>query len=90
MYSTVGGITAMTVSGRGFTPEELVENALDRVVYVGDASHPAIREQALAFKSQIRKVLLSYGYQCINSNKTTIANRLRDAGHPELVTLLEK
>lgn len=88
--ATLGGVTAMTVSGRGFTPEELVEGVIGKIIYVGGNSHPVIREQAEVFKEQLRKVLLNYGHQCIRSNKTTIANRLRDAGHPELVTLLEK
>ena len=86
MFSTSGGallgeIKAMGVSGRGFTPEELAENALDKIIYVGSNSHPAIRDQAEAFKNQIRAVLVSYGNQCVNSNKTTIANRLRAAGN---------
>ena len=86
----LGDIRAMNVSGRGFTPEELADNALDKIIYVGSSSHPAIREQAEAFKKQIRSVLISYGNQCVNSNKTTLANRFRDAGHPELIKLLEK
>ena len=95
MLSTSGGallgeIKAMNVSGRGFTPEELAENALDKIIYVGSNSHPAIRDQAEAFKQQIRSVLISYGRQCINSHGTTLANRFRDAGHPELIKLLEK
>ena len=95
MFSASGGallgdIKAMNVSGRGFTPEELAENALDKIIYVGSSSHPAIRDQAEAFKQQIRSVLISYGRQCINSHGTTLANRFRDAGHPELIKLLEK
>lgn len=94
MISTVGGvllgeIKASAVSGRGFTPEELADAALNQIIYVGSNSHPAIRDQAEAFKEQIRGVLVRYGQQCINSNKTTLANRLRDAGHPELTKLLE-
>ena len=93
MFSASGGallgdIKAMNVSGRGFTPEELAENALDKIIYVGSNSHPAIRDQAEAFKQQIRSVLISYGRQCINSHGTTLANRFRDAGHPELTKLL--
>ena len=95
MFSASGGallgdIKAMNVSGRGFTPEELAENARDKIIYVGSNSHPAIRDQAEAFKQQIRSVLISYGRQCINSHGTTLANRFRDAGHPELIKLLEK
>ena len=85
----VGDITLFTVSKRGFTPEELAERALDRILYVGKNSHPLIQEQAEVFKNQIRGVLVEYMKQAIRSNHTTLANRFRDAGHPELVKLLE-
>lgn len=94
MVSTSGGavlglVKAMGVSGRGFTPEELAEHALDRIISVGVNSHPAIREQAEAFKEQIRGVLVAYGHQVIRSNYTTLSNRFRTAGHPELTIFLE-
>lgn len=86
----LGNIKAMGVSNRGFTPEELAENAVDRIISVSASADPVIRQQAEAFKQHIRAVLVSYGHQCVRSNHTTIANRLRDAGHPELTQLLEK
>ena len=95
MISSVGGallgqIKALGVSGRGFTPEELADNTLDRIISISASADPVIRQQAEAFREHIRLVLVSYGNQCVNSNKTTIANRLRDAGHPDLTKLLEK
>jgi hypothetical protein len=95
MFSASGGallgnVKAMGVSGRGFTPEELAENAVERIISISATADPVIRQQAEAFKNHIRAVLVSYGHQCVRSNHTTIANRLRDAGHPELTQLLEK
>ena len=94
MVSTSGGvllgeIVATSVSGRGFTPEELAEQALDKIVYIGSNSHPVIRDQAEAFRNQIRGVLVRYMKQAVASNNTTLANRLRDTGHPELIKILE-
>jgi len=85
----LGDITVMHVSGRGFSPEEVAEMALEKIVYVGGNSHPAIRDQAEAFKNQIREVLVRYMKQAVASHNTTIANRLTQAGHPELIKLLE-
>lgn len=78
-----------SVSHRGFTPDELAEQALNKIIYVGDQSHPAIRDQANAYRDHIRAVLTFYMQRAIQSNNTTLANRLREAGHPELVKLLE-
>lgn len=85
----LGKVTAMGVSGRGFTPEELAENTLDRIISISSNADPVIRQQAEAFREHIRMVLISYGKQCVKSNHTTIANRLRDAGHSDLTQLLE-
>lgn len=85
----VGTVLVHTVSYRGFTPEELAEQALNKIIYVGDQSHPAIRDQANAYRENIRGVLTFYMKRAIQSNNTTLANRLREAGHPELVKLLE-
>jgi hypothetical protein len=94
MISTIGGaelgeVKAMLVSGRGFTPEEVAEQALNKIISVGGNSHPVIRDQAEAFKNEIRGVLVHYMRQAVRSNHTTLANRFRAAGHPELVKLLE-
>jgi hypothetical protein len=85
----LGQITAVSVSGRGFTPEEVAEMALDKIMYIGEGSHPVIRDQAEAFRDQIRFVLVRYMKQAVASHNTTLANKLRDAGHPELIKLLE-
>ena len=85
----VGTVLVHSVSHRGFTPDELAEQALNKIIYVGDQSHPAIRDQANAYRDHIRAVLTFYMQRAIQSNNTTLANRLREAGHPELVKLLD-
>jgi len=85
----LSNVAVRSVSNRGFTPEELAEQAVDKIVHVGTKSHPAVREQAQAFKEAIECVVLQYLKQAVQSDRTTIANRLISAGHPELVKLLE-
>ena len=85
----LGDVRATAVSGRGFTPEEVAEQALNKIISVGGNCHPVIRDQAEAFKDQIRGVLVHYMHQAVRSNHTTLVNRFRAAGHPELVKLLE-
>jgi hypothetical protein len=88
MSGAVGNVMVHTVSGRGFTPEEIAERALDKIVYVGSQSHPAIREQAEAFKDNIRKVLVFYMHEAVRAEHTTIANKLTEAGYPELIKVI--
>jgi hypothetical protein len=83
-----GNIIVQSTSGRGFTPEEIAERALDKIIYIGKETHPAIRDQAEAFKEHIRAVLVFYMKEAIQSDRTTVANRLTEAGHHELTNLL--
>lgn len=85
----LGEVKSVAVSGRGFTPEEITEQALSKILHIGGNCHPAIKDQAEAFREQIRSVILSATKQAVKSNHTTLANRFRAAGHPELVKLLE-
>jgi len=85
----VGNVMVQTTSNRGFTPEEIAERALDKIVYVGSQSHPAIRDQAEAFKDSVRKVLVFYMHEAIRSNHVTLVNKLNNVGHPELAAILD-
>ena len=85
----VGNVMVHSVSHRGFSPEELAEQALNKIIYVGDQAHPAIREQAQAFQTHIREVLVFYMKRAVESRNTTLINRFTEAGHPELIKLLE-
>ena len=78
-----------TTSGRGHTPEEVAEFALDKIMYVSKDANPLIREQAETFKDYIRQVLVKYLKQAVQSDRTTLSNRLREAGHSDLIKILE-
>lgn len=86
----LGGIQVATTSHRGWTPDELAQRAADKIVYVGDQSHPAVQAQARAFKEQVRHVVLFYLKEAIEQDRVTLKNRLTEAGHPDLAKLLEK
>ena len=85
----VRDVRVITTHGRGCTPEEVAERALAKIINVGDKSHPLLRDQAHAFQDNIRHLLVFYMYEAINSHNTTVANRLREAGHPEIIPLLK-
>ncbi len=85
----VGSVMVMSTEGRGFTPEEVAERALDKIIYVGSQAHPAIRDQAEAFKDSIRQVLVFYMHEAVRSHNVTLVNKFTKAGHPELVPILD-
>ena len=79
-----------TTSGRGFTPEEVASRCADKLVAVSDNAPPAIRDQARAFKANIEQVVASYMRQAIASDRTTVYNAIKDAGHPQLAELIRR
>jgi hypothetical protein len=81
-------VAVHTTKGRGFTPEELAAQATDRIVSVSESAHPAIREQAVAFKGIVEKLIAEYLKQAVLSDRTTVYNALNDAGHSELAKLI--
>jgi hypothetical protein len=84
------GIQVVTKDHGGFTPEEIAERALDKIIQVGDQSHPLVREQAIAFRDHIRAVLIFYMNEAVKFDRVTLAYKLREAGHPELIKLLDE
>jgi len=86
--ASVGSVFVQTTQGRGWTTEELAARAADKIIYVGDQSHPAVQAQARAFKENVKHVVAFYLKEAVEQDRATIALRLREAGHPDLVHLL--
>jgi hypothetical protein len=86
---TAGSVSVLTTHERGFTPEEIAERALDKIIHVGSSAHPAIRDQAEAFRDSIRQVLVYYMQEAVRSHNVTLANRLTKAGHADLTLILD-
>jgi hypothetical protein len=84
-----GSVRVETTQNRGFTPEEISERALDKIMYVGSQTHPLIREQAEAFRDNIRKILVFYMHEAVRSHNVTLVNKFKKAGYPELVKILD-
>jgi hypothetical protein len=85
----VGSVMVQTTDNRGFTPEEIADRALDKIMYVGSQTHPAIRDQAEAFRENIRQVIVFYMHEAIRSHNVTLVSKFKQAGHPELTAILD-
>ena len=79
-----------TSDNRGFTPEELAEQCVQKLISVSDSAHPGIRDQARAYSKHIETLVAYYMRQAIRSDRTTVYNALNDSGHPELADLIRR
>lgn len=83
-------VVVHSTSNRGFTPEELASQALDKILSVSDNADPVVREQAHAFKERIRYVLVHYLNQAARSDRTTVCAALDAAGHNSLSQMIRR
>jgi hypothetical protein len=83
-------IDVKTTDNRGFTPDELAEQCVQKIISVSDDAHPGLRDQARAFSKHIEKLVAFYMRQAIRSDRTTVYNALKDAGHPDLAELIRR
>jgi len=81
-------VDVSTTSNGGHPPEFWAKLAADRIVQVSETAHPAIREQAVAFRKNVEQVILLYMNRAIMSDRSTVNYNLTQAGHPELANLL--
>ena len=54
----VGSVNVHTTQNRGFSPDEIAERCLDKIISVADTALPEVQAQAQAFKDHIRAVLV--------------------------------
>lgn len=83
-------VDVKTTNNRGFSPEELAEQCVQKLITVSDSAHPGIRDQARAYSKHIETLVAYYMRQAIRSDRTTVYNALKDAGNPELAELIRK
>jgi hypothetical protein len=85
-----GNVIVSATQGRGWTPEELAERLVDRIVGVADTAPEPIRAQAHAFKDRLRPLCVFYLRQAAQSDRTTLYNQLRDAGFPDAAEAIRR
>lgn len=89
-FGSVGSFLVKTTQERGFTPEEITEDLLTKLIFISTESHPAIRDQAIAFRNQIRPVIVHYMKQAVKSDRTTLAAQLSKQGHNDMAEIIRR
>ena len=83
-------VEIQTTDNRGQTPEEVAERCVNKIIGVSNNAHPAIREQAIAFRKEMEKVVAIYMRQAIKSDRTTVYNAIKDSGNPKLAEYIRR
>jgi hypothetical protein len=91
MFETIAGLGSVyveTTHNRGFTAEEWTERLLNKLIHIADTAPPAIKDQALAFRDEIRPAIVYHMKQAIQSDRTTLTAKLKQAGHDDVADLI--
>ena len=83
-------VTVHTSDNKGFSAEEVASRCADKIIQVGDNAAPEIQEQARAYKEHIEKVIAFYMKEAIKSDRTTVANVIKNAGQEKLAELIRR
>ena len=83
-------VTVETTNNRGFTPEETAKRCVDKIIGISENSHPAIRDQAHAYRKEIETIIALYMKQAIKSDRTTVYNAIKDSGNPKLAEYIRR
>lgn len=88
--STVFDVQVFTTQHRGFTPEELADRALDKLIEVSDTADPMVKAQARVYRERIRQLMVFYMNEAIQSYKTTLCADLTKQGHTDMAQIIKK
>ena len=87
-----GEVTVATTDNKGMSIEYWADRCTDRIVHVGnDPLYPSpIRDQAIAFKEQVRQTINHYIKQAVKSDRTTLYNLFVQQGHTDMAEILRR
>lgn len=86
----ITNVNVMTSDDGGHTNEQIAELAMDKILRVSDSAPPAIKDQANAFKENIRSVVLHYIELARREERATIARKMAKAGQNEMADLVRR
>jgi len=88
--SEVGNVTVVTTNNGGLSTDHWAERATNTIISVGSQSHPAITEQANAFKEEVFHVVKYYMEEAVKSSRTTAIAKLEQSDYFDMAEILRK
>ena len=88
--ANTNGVGVKTTQYRGFTPEEIAERAVEKIISVAEEADPMVRAQAEAFKGRVFHVIVAACKDAIRSDRTTLYNLLSKQGHEDMTEILRR
>lgn len=89
--TTIGNVKVLTTSGRGHSADEIADLFTERAVRFSLENAPEpLKQQAIAFRENLRNIAREYIMMAMRSERTTVCNLLREAGALDLAKAVER
>ena len=86
----LGTVKVFTSNDGGDSPEQIADMAMNKIIAINEKSPPPIRDQAVAYRNNIRGVILYYLKKMAQSERTTIWALLRKQGHEDMAEMIRR
>ena len=86
----LGQVQVFTSNEGGHSPEQMADMAMNKIMVINEKAPPPIRDQAIAYRDNVRNVILYYLQQMAQSERTTIWALLRKQGHENMAEIIRR
>lgn len=87
-HSELGNALVFTSDNGGHSPEQMAEMALNKIMVVSETAPPVIRDQALAYREHLRKVLVFYMKKMAENERVTICALLKHQDQHDMAEII--
>ena len=88
--SSLGDVFVFTSNDGGHSPDDVAEMALNKIMSVSEDAPSFIRDQALAHRDRLKKVLVFYMNKMAQSERTTLWALLEKQGHTDMAEIIRR
>ena len=86
----VFSVWVSSIANRRFTPEEVSERCVDKIISISYTAHPVIQQQAREYRNSLEKLISHYMKEAIKSDRTTVYNAIKDSGNIKLAEYIRR
>ena len=86
----LGSVKVFTSSNGRHSPETMADMAMNKIMVINEKAPPPIRDQAVAYRNNVRNVILYYLTEMAKTERTTIWALLRQQGHDDMAEIIRR
>ena len=86
----VGSVNVSTSENGGLSDEQIAQIVLDKICIVSNTAPEPIRQQAFAYKENIRKILLDYVALAKKEERASIVNIIETNAGQDMANLIRR